>query len=113
MIAATGDAIAQAFDDLRNLDATRVRTAAAAEIPRYRPQTGLNRLDRSLILTAPHGSPLETPDFSQIVDFGRNSAPSLGLYALLTMPDVEPAGAACSGCDKGPKDKILYNGFRA
>ena len=41
MIAATGDAIAQAFNDLRNLDARRDPQAAPAEIPRYRPQTRL------------------------------------------------------------------------
>ena len=49
MIAATGDAIAQAFNDLRNLDRGRRPQAAAAEIPRYRPETGLSgrQLDRA------------------------------------------------------------------
>ena len=37
MIAATGEAIAQAFDDLRNLDAEAIRKQRRAEIPRYRP----------------------------------------------------------------------------
>ena len=41
MIATTGDAIAQALDDLRNLDPRHDPQAAAAEIPRYRPETGL------------------------------------------------------------------------
>ena len=42
MIAATGDAIAQALNDLRNLTPDDDPPAAAPEIPRYRPQTGLS-----------------------------------------------------------------------
>ena len=41
MIAATGEAIAQAFNELRNLDRRRDPQAAPAEIPRYRPQAWL------------------------------------------------------------------------
>ena len=42
MIAATGDAIEEAFNDLRNLDPDDDPRAAPAEVPRYRPQAGLN-----------------------------------------------------------------------
>ena len=43
IIAATGEAIANALDDLRNFDRDAIRTPAAAEVPRDRPQARLIR----------------------------------------------------------------------
>ena len=83
MITATGDAIAQAFDDLRNLDADGVR--------RQRRQKFLD-IGRKL--------GLKSPDFSPNHRIRPQFSPEPGLYGLLTMPDMEPAGTACSGCDK-------------
>ena len=41
MISATGDAIAEAFNDLRNLDADGIRRQRRQKVPRYRPQAQL------------------------------------------------------------------------
>ena len=61
MIATTGDAIAEAFNDLRNLDADGDPPAAAAEIPRYRPQTGLIGLVRRKMVARPGIQSLTPP----------------------------------------------------
>ena len=104
MIAATGDAIAQAFNDLRNLDRDMIRKQRRAEIPRYRPETGLK----------PHFPDIASKAARSPCSFFRNRRfrPQLGPeHGYLTSVDHASAGTGRaslhSACDQGGQRVIF------
>ena len=110
MIAATGDAIAQAFDDLRNLDAGGDPQAAAAEIPRYRPETWLSGLATRSdgITNRLRGFFRESRNLAAIRP-GPRSLTSVDHACRWNLARRRRFGLR----PKEPKDNILDNGFRA